>query len=325
MPSSAFVLPRFHIQLVKIDYNIDMNIYDTLWNEVARNGPFCFHQKRHRATKDDNYNDNDSDNDTATNNDNDNNYNQVQAWSTTREIPIFPLRKFPRFPTDRLTLNLYEERYLQMADCIITSPLPCFGAIYVAGKPQLVTGGGSGPIVPLLQPGDIGTLFRITNSHEDLLSMNENNYSQRKIKLDAIGIARFRITRIVSDGTLVSGVAPRSTEQRPFIRADVTLLGDEQDPTSKLRTRYKYNEILQSLQRSTSDSIDPLLEFTQVYSAIAMMNDELCHQYNYDELFSFFALSRLVNAKKSPSKLISFLESQSTEERITSLLDKIRE
>ena len=36
-------------------------------------------------------------------------------------LPIFPLRKRVRFPTDTLMLNLYEERYLAMSEFILAA------------------------------------------------------------------------------------------------------------------------------------------------------------------------------------------------------------
>lgn len=263
---------------------------------------------------------------------------QQLSTSQTIEIPIFPLRKFPRLPTDRLTLNLYEERYLQMAEFILSSTPPYFGAIYVAGKPQLVSSGGRGPIVPILQSGDIGTLFRVCDSEENMVPTIGNQIVRRRIKLNAIGISRFRIVSIVSDGSLAPPYFGDDPEQRCYIRANVTLFSDNHDPTSNPWTQHEYERLILSLKtykqqkwftflrQPNNDSMDQLLEFPQVFAAIQnMKNDDIGLLYNFDELFSFYAVSRLltVNEENSPSNLVSFLESQSTNDRITKLLDVI--
>jgi hypothetical protein len=95
-------------------------------------------------------------------------------------IPIFPLRKKIRLPTEFLKLNLYETRYIQMARYIVrkqqtmnknknmtntndknTMSCPAmFGAIYCANKPHIKSK-AIGPIVPYIQANDIGILYLI--------------------------------------------------------------------------------------------------------------------------------------------------------------------
>lgn len=244
------------------------------------------------------------------------------STNTLVELPVFPLRKFPRLPTDRLTLNLYEERYLQMAESILLKAAqtqststnstgtgtgtPLFGALFVAGKPQLVTGGGRGPIVPLVEAGDIGTVFVVSDWEEALVPTIGNQILRRRIKLNAIGITRFRIDSIVSDGTGVSSctattssttIQQQRQQQQPYILANATLLSDNTmaDPWDDEDDEYLYKTLREILQEaddsrrkgsttttttrssfSMADEIEmlttteppALVEFAQVFAAI---------------------------------------------------------
>ena len=272
-----------------------------------------------------------------------NSQSNFDALQNLPDVPIFPLRKFPRFPTDRLTLNLYEERYLQMADSILSARPSIFGAIFVSGKPHLVTNGGTGSIVPMLQRGDIGTLFLVNDCLDDTLPTSGNAVQafQRRVRLSATGFARFRISDIVSDGTAsvradferkVTSNSQGSSEQgRPYIQANLTLLCDQDDSSTKAWSQHEYEKIVESFrkcnQRDNQASMDPILEFSQICSAISCdaSNEYISFVPNYGELFSFFSLSKLVNAKrKSPAVLVSYLESLSTRERIQRIIDIIR-
>ena len=76
--------------------------------------------------------------------------NTAKGNSQIIELPIFPLRKTARFPTDFLKLNLYEERYLALAERILqeNGVEGCtFGALYTSNKAQVVSNKGCGPIV----------------------------------------------------------------------------------------------------------------------------------------------------------------------------------
>lgn len=244
------------------------------------------------------------------------------STNTLVELPVFPLRKFPRLPTDRLTLNLYEERYLQMAESILLKAAqtqsttnstgtgtgtPLFGALFVAGKPQLVTGGGRGPIVPLVEAGDIGTVFAVSDWEEALVPTIGNQILRRRIKLNAIGITRFRIDSIVSDGTGVSSctattssttIQQQRQQQQPYILVNATLLSDNTmaDPWDDEDNEYLYKTLREILQEaddsrrkgstttttttrssfSMADGIEmlttteppALVEFAQVFAAI---------------------------------------------------------
>jgi Lon protease-like protein len=262
-----------------------------------------------------------------------------KALHLLNNVPIFPLRKFPRFPTDRLTLNLYEERYLQMADFILSARPAIFGAIFASGKPHLVTNGGLGPIVPLLQRGDMGTLFFVNDWQDDNVPVtgDATRTVQRRVRLNAIGFARFRIAGIVSDGTLSrsserqsSSTSDCSSSQGcPYIQANLTLVCDQDESLlSNKKSTQEYAKVLQSLRKSNQQEekslMDPILEFSKIYSKITgdAASEHTSLAANYDELLSFFVVSKILNDKrKSPALMVSYLESQSTRERIERLKD----
>lgn len=263
------------------------------------------------------------------------------------ELPIFPLRKYPRLPTDHLTLNLYEERYIQMAKFILSSSSPFFGAMYVAGKPQIATAGGHGPVVPLIEPGDIGTLFSLLPGEwEDAIVPTAGDQMvRRRIKLNSIGVARYRIEEIISDGTAFDISQDENTaidaikSSRPFVLVKAALLvDDEHDDTLAVdSTNEKFESLLNTIcQTSTSlqwlspilggewshgkEHLDSQILFAEVYSVIEAMAFPWTNSKYCKELLSFFLASRIINAKHSPRKMVPLLEQQSTRNRINSLL-----
>ncbi|GAX15129.1 hypothetical protein FisN_12Lh175 [Fistulifera solaris] len=113
-------------------------------------------------------------------------------------IPVFPLRRTVRLPTESLTLNLYEERYLKLAEYVLQQEHPYFGAIYSSNKPQIVRN-GTGPIVPLFEPGDVGVIFLVLNSEEGMIP-TRGGIPRRRIRLVARGSVRFQIEEILKNG-----------------------------------------------------------------------------------------------------------------------------
>ena len=120
-------------------------------------------------------------------------------------LPLFPLRKSVKLPTETLNLNLYEPRYLAMCDYILNkhnkqsknepaAPV-IFGAVYGSDKPQIVKG-GNGPIVPLYEPGDIGTLFVVQHAEEGV----RPSTGGRRIQIRGLAVGRFRVSRIWHNG-----------------------------------------------------------------------------------------------------------------------------
>lgn len=138
----------------------------------------------------------------------------------TMSIPVFPLRKRVRFPTDQLTFNLYEERYLQMAEYILgeqsstshqRSPLPVLGIVYGSHKPQMVRK-GTGPIFPMVSVGDFGVLCIVQNSEEAYVPTIGGTEQRRRIRLEVQGIVRFRIEQIVQHGYETTDGATASSD-----------------------------------------------------------------------------------------------------------------
>ncbi|GAX23604.1 hypothetical protein FisN_12Hh175 [Fistulifera solaris] len=113
-------------------------------------------------------------------------------------IPVFPLRRTVRLPTESLTLNLYEERYLKLAEYVLQQEHPYFGAIYSSNKPQIVRN-GTGPIVPLFERGDVGVLFLVLDSEESMIP-TRGGIPRRRIRLVARGSVRFQIEKILENG-----------------------------------------------------------------------------------------------------------------------------
>jgi len=167
----------------------------------------------------------------------------------TQEItlPIFPLRKSIKFPTDRITLSLFEERYLSLSDYILQQEAQSqscdhpnsygiFGALYCSGKAQMVKDGKS-PITPMIEVGDIGTVFSVWSYNErDISNIND----RRRVQLKAIGVDRFRVESIlhngygggdalIEDDTFNSSFAPT-----PFIIIKAKLINDILTDSSKL-------------------------------------------------------------------------------------------
>lgn len=166
--------------------------------------------------------------------------NQSQRITTILTIPIFPLRKKVRLPTEYLYLNLYEQRYIDMVEYMhdnarefytidtpqtihqqlsssrsptSTAPLLFFGTVYSSNKPQLVVSDGS--IVPLYQRNDVGVVFVVTDLIDEQQQNNRTatfsrtgttsrsvtaDAKRRIIRIVARGAYRFRILDIVQDG-----------------------------------------------------------------------------------------------------------------------------
>jgi hypothetical protein len=149
-------------------------------------------------------------------------------------LPIFPLRKRVRVPTDELKLNLYEERYLSMSEYILfQQDLPFFGALFSSDKPQLVAKGSS-PVVPMLDIGDFGVLCLVHDWFEGKVPTGSGDL-RRRIRLNAIGIGRFRIENILHDGTgsttsfPIGPTTDDASKSLPFILVEASFVFDNYD------------------------------------------------------------------------------------------------
>jgi hypothetical protein len=121
----------------------------------------------------------------------------------TAIIPIFPLRQRGLLePGETLVLNLYEERYIRLAEQFLrldnnnnrNDRTPRWiGAVPANTKPQILPRGG-GPIVPLLDPGDVGVICSVEEATELF-------HQRRTIRLRCVAQRRIGLTEICSDGT----------------------------------------------------------------------------------------------------------------------------
>jgi hypothetical protein len=151
-------------------------------------------------------------------------------------LPVFPLRKSVRLPTESIILNLFESRYLAMAEFVLQHPTslsawdstigascflslripafessvrgqeniqqrnrPLFGALFSADMPHVVRGDRTRPPVPIASPGDIGVVFEVSESQEDMIP-TLNGECRRRIRLCATSLHRFSVEQILHDG-----------------------------------------------------------------------------------------------------------------------------
>ena len=178
-----------------------------------------------------NDNDNDSSPPTTTNTDS-------CADDNLITIPIFPVRKYVRLPTDTTELNLFEPRYLQMSRYILDVNFGIFGAMYISNKPQLVKGVSSNedgrkntnPIVPILEIGDIGVVCYVEKSSEGMVpTVRDDPLSELRprIKLESVAIGRFQIQKIISDGSNPVNNEEDLNAPLPFILVEASWIHDK--------------------------------------------------------------------------------------------------
>ena len=111
------------------------------------------------------------------------------------ELPLFPLNSV-LFPTSRLPLRIFEERYkMMLRDCM--SADNSFGVVLIKSGNEV--GGGA-------EPYDIGTIAKISEVRE---------IEGGQFSVMTVGEGRFSIVEI--------------TQQRPYIRARVKLLPREEE------------------------------------------------------------------------------------------------
>ena len=106
--------------------------------------------------------------------------------SALKEVPLFPLRKASRVPTDSLVLNLFEPRYLAMAERVLGTD-GVFGAMQCQGPHVLPR--GRGPAEPLIAAGAVGALFRVDRSETT---------RDGRVRLEATAFGRLAVRRVVS-------------------------------------------------------------------------------------------------------------------------------
>jgi Lon protease-like protein len=227
----------------------------------------------------------------------------TEASQHSFRLPIFPLRKTVRLPTEKLTLNLYEDRYLAMAEDILSSEntISFFGAMYSSNKAQIVKD-GEGPIVPLLQIGDVGVIFVVTHSQEDMIP-TVGGQGRRRIRLEAIGTARFQIQEI-----LCNGYQRGLDENLPYIVVHAQL----------------YTETIQEGGNTVSRLIPPDMEicFDNLTQRVKMALGSHVSVYSLNAELASFVLASARQADAEIEGRLKVLRLQSIMERITSFLSK---
>lgn len=143
-------------------------------------------------------------------------------------LPVFPLRKSVRVPSEALTLNLYEPRYLQLAEYVLKQEQQWFGAMYSSKKPQFVAK-GDGPIVPMVEPGDVGVVCSVLFHEEAMVPVSrDDGPRRRRIKLKGLAIGRFRIEQVLHNGYGRGSICDGDSTVKPlpFILVEASRIDD---------------------------------------------------------------------------------------------------
>lgn len=261
-------------------------------------------------------------------------------------LPIFPLRKAVKVPTESLTLNLYEGRYLALAEYVLASPNRMFGGIYCSEMAQIVKN-GVGPIVPMVETGDVGVVCKIVYDAEAMVPTVGGD-TRRRIKLEGFAVGRFRIEVILHNGYGDSFVEGEGA--LPFILAEVSRIDDlspsedeslqisklEEQILSKVKQRdgIGSDRVIWNLD-TTGDEDEVILASLSPFlfsPGSTLTNKEEMSTYNEaifswekvesnlddhrrQQLFSY-AMVSLVSTKKPASETLPTLDCQSTYERL---------
>jgi Lon protease-like protein len=215
-------------------------------------------------------------------------------------LPVFPLRKSVRLPTETLTLNLYEERYLAMSTYILDQEERLFGALYGSDKPQMVHL-GKGPIVPMYSDGDVGVIFKVYENMEAMIPTAEQGYKRRRMRLKAGGIGRFRITKILHPGY---------GEALPYILAQTERIVD-------------IPEDIEDLKKEFDGVLDPsAVQFQGNLAAYKALSGDI--ECNESEIYSFAVAAKL-SAFLSPEEITGLLWTRSSRHRLELLRPMLRQ
>ena len=260
-------------------------------------------------------------------------------------IPIFPLRKKVKFPTETVQLTLWEERYKYLAQNVLNQQqrqdsLLCeyhtFGILYASHKPQIVRS-GSETITPIVECGDIGVLCivkeyslfqdnveilretnfpKITkkkesyddNDSDDCISVIKDVRDFNKIRLIGLGVKRFRVENILSRGF--------DGENLPFILVEASDMDDQLLDSNSA----EYEEILKYkyMLEAKKDKFPAFADITKDY--------QLNYPHHWDrvtmgddwrllQLWSFSMLSQL-ESNCPAGQMLNMLSSTSLKERL---------
>ena len=234
-------------------------------------------------------------------------------------LPIFPLRKRVKFPTERLKLTLWEERYKMLSRFVLENAPhpnnPMFGALYCSHKTQIVKSGRK-PITPIVDVGDIGIICSVTSSQvfidgEEVSTSRKDEADVEKIRLWGLGVARFRVEKILSDGL-------DGDRNEPFILVEASRIDDEnifQDGNES----HKVGALLNELLDRDGHSFDENNLFDDKY-AYAFLRGERRKQIQ--QMMSF-ALTSKLEASAPANEMLEMLKCTSTLERLEYLDRKL--
>lgn len=245
-------------------------------------------------------------------------------------LPIFPLGKRVKFPTEPLKLTLWEERYKDLSRYVLDNPvnlglepdlcMPVFGALYCSHKTQIVKGGIK-PITPLVEAGDVGIICGVTSSQvfingEEVDAGRKDESSVQKIRLWAHGLTRFRVKRILSDG--LDGVSSEGKEDSlPFILVEGTRLDD--DDVFESGEDLEIDRMLEELLRRGDLEFDAASLLDKMYAYTFQEGDE---KRQKQQMLSF-ALTAQLEATAPADEMLSMLQSTSTTARLKYLERKL--
>jgi hypothetical protein len=239
-------------------------------------------------------------------------------------LPIFPLRKRVKFPTEQLKLTLWEERYKMLSRYVLGNAShpdkPMFGALYCSHKTQIIKAGQK-PITPMVEVGDVGIICSVTSSQvfingEEVCSSRKDEEDVEKIRLWGLGVARFRVDRVISNG--LGEQENKKEGSLPFILVegsridDVGVFGDAAE-SDKVQTMLK-----QLLDRDDYE-----------FDEGSLFDDEYAYTFREGEQRTqiqqmlTFALTSRLEATAPANEMLDMLSCTSTLERLEYLDRKL--
>jgi len=235
-----------------------------------------------------------------------------EVQQTKLIIPIFPLTKRVKLPTESIKLRLWEPRYLKLVEYMRNNNpnIDYFGSVYSSHKAQFV---GSEYITPILEPGDVGALCQVLKHQDsweqyefDVLkpmeeeeeadtasALDEKKDARRIVQLDCIISTRFRIDKILQSGFDDSPYA------YPFILVEASTFHDDDIESEETL------EIIQRLETTYPKSL--------WYDCIRMYKN---HNGKMDSEQLSFHLASILSTKLSIIDALHLLRVNSSKERL---------
>jgi hypothetical protein len=171
-----------------------------------------------------------------------------------------------------------------MAESVLAAtPPPLFGALYASNKAQLVAR-GTGPIVPMVEPGDVGVLCLVQRSAVGDIPTVGGEEMRRRIRLEAVAVGRFVIDRVLHSG--YGGGLATTQPPLPYIVAETELVFDvksfrsDSDASNSERSTNLYGSrsdedlclanLLETLQESLPGIQIPVTDYRRELQSFAL-------------------------------------------------------